>query len=428
MQNITDYFKQNKIEIVGLNFDKNENLEVLTKSHGIITEKEVSGLDELSMRQLKELKNEFPVAASPSQELILESAKEAKDNLNKNIYSFIKDIVNVKQSDEPPAPEKRMAELIDGIENQDLKNELLSVLEESHSTFEDTHRHLMDAIKTSYIDSLTGCLNGNYFQKYLGKGYDLFNRLSDISEYNSKLEMCNNVNANAICFYDLNNFKAVNDLVSHEIGDDILKKFAQEVNDFTNEIVLIRAGGDEFVALGDKKVLKDLETYLNSKEFIENLNENIPKEIEFCGKPLQSTVSKGIADLNFPKKVHNKDAIMLFKKDYNRAHSEAESLSGVDKKRIKSEMGVGEYRNSQEENTSVSESFFRSIRDKIKKKEDIPASEFSKIDFESEAFNSLDEATKEIITEYVTARSDAINARALEQNKQKSQDASIDPK
>ena len=64
------------------------------------------------------------------------------------------------------------------------------------------------------------------------------------------------------------------------------------------------------------------------------------------------------------------------------------------------------------------ESYFYSTRDKIQNNEEIPSSEFSKIDFESEVFNSLDDDVKEVITEYVTARSDAINADALEKDKQ----------
>ena len=61
-----------------------------------------------------------------------------------------------------------------------------------------------------------------------------------------------------------------------------------------------------------------------------------------------------------------------------------------------------------------------SLHQKIQNNEEIPSSEFSKIDFESKVFNSLDDDVKEAITEYVTARSDAINADALEKDKQQS--------
>ena len=60
------------------------------------------------------------------------------------------------------------------------------------------------------------------------------------------------------------------------------------------------------------------------------------------------------------------------------------------------------------------------IHQKIQNNEEVPASEFSKIDFESEAFNSLGDDVKETITNYVNERSDAINADALEKDKQQS--------
>ena len=65
-----------------------------------------------------------------------------------------------------------------------------------------------------------------------------------------------------------------------------------------------------------------------------------------------------------------------------------------------------------------------SLHQKIQNNEEVPSSEFSKIDFESEAFSSLDDNVKETITNYVNERSDAINANALEKDKQ--QNTSID--
>ena len=63
---------------------------------------------------------------------------------------------------------------------------------------------------------------------------------------------------------------------------------------------------------------------------------------------------------------------------------------------------------------------------KIQKGESLSLSEFSMVNFESEAFNSLDDSVKETITNYVNERSDAINARALEQDNQRKQDSSPD--
>ena len=66
----------------------------------------------------------------------------------------------------------------------------------------------------------------------------------------------------------------------------------------------------------------------------------------------------------------------------------------------------------------IKKSKIEKIHQKIQNNEVVPPSEYSKIDFESEAFNSLDDDVKETITNYVNERSDAINADALEKDKQ----------
>ena len=59
--------------------------------------------------------------------------------------------------------------------------------------------------------------------------------------------------------------------------------------------------------------------------------------------------------------------------------------------------------------------------ERIQNNEEVPSSEFSMVNFESEAFNSLGDDVKETITNYVNERSDAINARALEQSNTKNE-------
>ena len=344
MENIIHYLKTNNVEIIGFDFSKNDDIEIQTKEHGILSSQLLPEIELLTMKQLKELKSQFPIQVTDVQQLVVDGAIEAKEKFNKKINKFIKNIVNIKQSDVDVTQNEKIATLLDGIENKELKNEIITILDEKHSVFKDTHRQLLDAIKSSYIDSLTNCFNGNFYQKFLGKGYDLFNRVSDIEEYNTKLEMYNDINANAVMFFDMNNFKAINDLVGHEEGDQILKKFADSINNFDENIVLIRAGGDEFVAIANEEVLLNLESHLNSEEFIEKLNSHIPKTVLFCDKPLQSTVSKGLSKLDFPKEVYNKDDVMFFKKEFNRAYTSAEAKSGIDKKRIKEERGVSDYR------------------------------------------------------------------------------------
>ena len=75
---------------------------------------------------------------------------------------------------------------------------------------------------------------------------------------------------------------------------------------------------------------------------------------------------------------------------------------------------------NQDVNTFSKLNEIEKIHQKIQNNEEVPSSEFSKINFESEAFNSLDDDIKETITNYVNERSDAINADALEKDKQQS--------
>lgn len=347
MQNVINYFEQHNIEIISFGVNKNDDIEIHTKEHGIICAQTLPQIGDLSNNQLKSLKQQFPVQISDVQQLVVQCANEAKDNFNKKINNFINKIVNIKQSESIESGcDKKILSLLGEINdvNKNIKDEIVMLIQEKHDVFQDTHRQLVDAIKTSYIDPLTNCFNGNFYQKFLGKGYDLFNRITDIEEYNTKLDMYSDINANAVMFFDMNNFKAINDLVGHDEGDEILKKFSDTVNNFNENIVLIRAGGDEFVAIANEKILSSLETYLNSESFIEILNSHIPKDILFCDKPLQSTVSKGIAPLEFPASIHNKDEVMIFKKEFNRACNVAEAKSTVDKKRIKEENGISDYR------------------------------------------------------------------------------------
>ncbi|MDX8398404.1 MAG: bacteriohemerythrin [Mariprofundaceae bacterium] len=68
----------------------------------------------------------------------------------------------------------------------------------------------------------------------------------------------------AVCFMDLDGFKAVNDLYGHEAGDQVLIEISQRLSTTIREVdALLRVGGDEFVMLlGDIASLNDVETLL----------------------------------------------------------------------------------------------------------------------------------------------------------------------
>lgn len=72
-----------------------------------------------------------------------------------------------------------------------------------------------------------------------------FNRRVGLSKLNTDMQSDQNV---IIVYADLDHFKQINDLYSHEHGDQILKKYADSVNTIIcDQCYLIRLGGDEFL-------------------------------------------------------------------------------------------------------------------------------------------------------------------------------------
>lgn len=84
----------------------------------------------------------------------------------------------------------------------------------------------------SYTDSLTGLANRS-----------LFNKLSD----NVRNLAIRNKTCVAVMFIDLDNFKQVNDLHGHHIGDLVLCKVSAMCNhNIRKNDIVARIGGDEF--------------------------------------------------------------------------------------------------------------------------------------------------------------------------------------
>ena len=114
-----------------------------------------------------------------------------------------------------------------------------------------------------------------YYRKSGNKGSLMFRRGNDSLKIN--LDETNNEFWTLRCFYqhvkevvnnpytvliiDLDHFKRINDDFGHDVGDQVLKQFADKVNYlFKNENIFARIGGEEFAA------------YLPSYELDEVLN------------------------------------------------------------------------------------------------------------------------------------------------------------
>lgn len=75
-----------------------------------------------------------------------------------------------------------------------------------------------------------------------------------------------------LLFFDLNNFKVINDTHGHKLGDSVLKTFSDCMKDvFRDSDIIARLGGDEFIVL-----LSD-SSYENAKKILKRLEEKLEK-------------------------------------------------------------------------------------------------------------------------------------------------------
>ena len=129
----------------------------------------------------------------------------------------------------------------------------------------------------------------------------------------------------AVCFIDLDRFKAVNDSLGHAAGDELLVQVARIFGNCVRETdLVVRIGGDEFVV-----VISDLHNHHNPMALVSAIAEKILASLNqtfvVAGHPMTFTASLGIAV--FPRDANtiqdllkNADAAMYHAKDEGRAN------------------------------------------------------------------------------------------------------------
>lgn len=146
------------------------------------------------------------------------------------------------------------------------KGKVTSVVEISHdiTNLMNTQKELEN--KANY-DNLTKLANRNLFNFTLT---DYIN--------NSSIDGSNVV----LFFIDLDNFKAINDTLGHDIGDDVLIKLSNILKDALNEFnvngIPARLGGDEFTIILNNASLDDIKnvaSYINKHTDIPIVSNNI---------------------------------------------------------------------------------------------------------------------------------------------------------
>lgn len=115
--------------------------------------------------------------------------------------------------------------------------------------------------------------------------------------------------AGALLMIDLDNFKPINDIYGHSVGDKILSKFAEIIKGVTREDDLVgRIGGDEFIAylqnIDDEKILQSKTDMLNKQLLF------YAKRI--IGGDFEISLGASVGAVFFPDE--GKDFLTLYKK------------------------------------------------------------------------------------------------------------------
>jgi len=125
-------------------------------------------------------------------------------------------------------------------------------------------------------DALTGLYNRYYFQQSL-------NKLAKMAERNKE--------SLVLYFFDLDEFKTINDTYGHEQGDQVLSIISNKLNSIIREEdTLFRLGGDEFAILSRFQALDE------AVSFGERVIQTISKiPFKFDDNSIRITTSMGVA-------------------------------------------------------------------------------------------------------------------------------------
>lgn len=121
------------------------------------------------------------------------------------------------------------------------------------------------SLSMALTDGLTGLYNRRYFEVHLQKMLQ-----------NTKLQK----KSMGLIYMDIDHFKSVNDTHGHNVGDEVLKIFAQRIKDSLRSFDLVaRLGGEEFIA-----ILPDVTPDL-AYSIAERLRRNIEEKPFACSTP-----------------------------------------------------------------------------------------------------------------------------------------------
>lgn len=160
----------------------------------------------------------------------------------------------------------------------DLYMDSIHQLRRVNGEMEDSNRNLIrleeKLYKIAYFDSLTGLLSKNKIAEIIQEHHQL--HPNEIF---------------AFVYIDVDNFRGLNELKGHEIGDELLKLIAEEMKTIAPAPhIVARLGGDEFVIL-----VKDIKNREDLNFILQSYSVNLKKIFLLDGDEYFVTVSAGVS-------------------------------------------------------------------------------------------------------------------------------------
>lgn len=127
----------------------------------------------------------------------------------------------------------------------------------------------------AYYDVLTGLANRSYFRDQLRKAIAMSSR----GYYHF-----------ALLYFDLDEFKRINDTLGHDAGDELLKEVARRlISRLREEDTIARLGGDEFAV-----ILSGISDRKSAAQIAENLRQAFAQPVRIAGHDVAISASIGI--------------------------------------------------------------------------------------------------------------------------------------
>ncbi len=127
----------------------------------------------------------------------------------------------------------------------------------------------------AYYDMLTGLANRSYFRDQLRKSIAMSSR----GYYHF-----------ALLYFDLDEFKRINDTLGHDAGDELLKEVARRlISRLREEDTIARLGGDEFAV-----ILSGIKGREQAALIAENLQQSFAAPVKLAGQEVAISASIGI--------------------------------------------------------------------------------------------------------------------------------------